>query len=256
MNLLQKIINKKLKEYQEPSREGTPKGEPIGFQRDKYAAALYCLTGLSKREIADKADCNYNSLLAWRSREDFKNQVRENAVEVAEILVDGLVEANKNAFVDTKEKFPGEFPDAYFFMLMSPRDDRQIVKDYGKISYYAPFMVIAILNALTKRLREFGNITDLSGAANTTEFLMMLYTARNIMTWIWPGIEKKKDMKDVASAFATLNQLIDNILAEYVLAGRVFPVLEKHNPKEFELLQAFLSYHGIIELVEGEPQPT
>ena len=41
------FLQHKLREYVEPSRAGTPKGEPVGLSKQKYHAAL--LRGLSFR---------------------------------------------------------------------------------------------------------------------------------------------------------------------------------------------------------------
>ena len=182
MNILQKIIKDKLKEFKEPKREGTPKGEAIGFQRDKFTAALWCLTSLSKREIADRAECNYNSLLSWQSREDFKAVVAKNAEDVATIIVNKIQDTNVLEFTTMAKDSPGS-PDPYFLKLMMQKDDKALTKEYGKLSYYAPFMVNSILNIVIRKLRIFDDL-DTSDKKTFEEFrhlifgLKVLYTIR------------------------------------------------------------------------------
>jgi hypothetical protein len=88
--------------YQEPTRAGTARGEPVGFSRDKYHAALLsALTGLSQKLIADKLGISYGVVRKWHVESEFKDEmasnlrefniffwarIRENANELQQIL--------------------------------------------------------------------------------------------------------------------------------------------------------------------------
>src|SRR5262245_17205994 len=78
-NLLKQFIEDRMHAYQEPTREGTARGEPVGFSRDKYHAALLsALTGLSQKSIADKLGISYGVLRKWHVESDFKNALSAN----------------------------------------------------------------------------------------------------------------------------------------------------------------------------------
>jgi hypothetical protein len=73
MTFLEAYIKDKVGAYQEPSREGTPKGEPIGLFKPKYEAALW--TGLTRRklnDIADELGLSYPLIKKWRTEAPFK----------------------------------------------------------------------------------------------------------------------------------------------------------------------------------------
>jgi hypothetical protein len=62
--------------YQEPTREGTARGEAVGFSRDKYHAALLsALTGLSQKSIADELGISYGVVRKWHVEPDFKDKM-------------------------------------------------------------------------------------------------------------------------------------------------------------------------------------
>jgi hypothetical protein len=69
------FCSQKLSNFQDPERKGTPKGDPIGFGRDKYHCALLSLTNLSLIEISEKVGVSYGVLRKWNHEQDFKDQV-------------------------------------------------------------------------------------------------------------------------------------------------------------------------------------
>jgi hypothetical protein len=101
-NLLRNFIKEKMQTYREPTREGTARGEAVGFSRDKHHAALLsALTGLSQKSIADKLGISYGVVRKWHVESDFKElmsanlrefnmffwtRIRENANELQQIL--------------------------------------------------------------------------------------------------------------------------------------------------------------------------
>jgi hypothetical protein len=101
-NLLRNFIKDRMHAYQEPTREGTARGEAVGFSRDKYRAALLsALTGLSQKSIADELGISYGVIRKWHVESDFKDltssnlrefnlffwaRIRENANELQQIL--------------------------------------------------------------------------------------------------------------------------------------------------------------------------
>jgi len=71
------MIDGTLKNYKEPVRQGTAKGEPIGFSKKKMKAAWlmilhpYCL---SLKDIANLADVSAGVLRVWCHRDDFNQE--------------------------------------------------------------------------------------------------------------------------------------------------------------------------------------
>ncbi len=66
--------------YVEPSRQGTPKGDPIGFGKQKYLASLLKLTSSKDKEIATNVGVSFGVMRNWSSEEEFKKLV-ENHVD-------------------------------------------------------------------------------------------------------------------------------------------------------------------------------
>jgi hypothetical protein len=81
INLLTDFISRKLSQYVEPERAGTPKGELIGLSKKKYHASLLCLTSCSLKEIAFKVKMPYASVRRWNTEETFTKQIRKNIDE-------------------------------------------------------------------------------------------------------------------------------------------------------------------------------
>jgi len=84
--LLSEFINTKINAYQEPVREGTPKGEAIGFSRKKYVANLFMMTNLTQKEIAKKSGVSFGSLRNCNMQEPFKKMLEKNCLEFAAIV--------------------------------------------------------------------------------------------------------------------------------------------------------------------------
>lgn len=79
------FIQRKLREYVEPSREGTPKGEPIGLSKKKYHAALLAgLTSLDLKQVAREVHVSYDLVRKWRTEDAFSDVGYDAAVEFAD----------------------------------------------------------------------------------------------------------------------------------------------------------------------------
>ena len=80
---LAKFIELKLREYVEPTRIGTPKGELVGFSRAKYKAMLYALRETEDLEAqAKELGVSYGLLRKWRSEDQFKQLKSEHEMEL------------------------------------------------------------------------------------------------------------------------------------------------------------------------------
>jgi hypothetical protein len=79
--LLYRFIKIKMAGYAEPTRKGTPKGEPIGMSRKKFHAALLCLTNIPLVEIAGLVGTSHNMIRVWRTELAFKKKVEDLSEE-------------------------------------------------------------------------------------------------------------------------------------------------------------------------------
>jgi hypothetical protein len=101
------FIVKKLQEYVEPTRAGTPKGQPVGLSRKKFHAAILCLTNVDLRKQAQIIRVSYGVLRKWRSEDALydvvfqleKEFIEGPFLEAAELSMDMLLSPDR---VDVK----------------------------------------------------------------------------------------------------------------------------------------------------------
>ncbi len=97
--LLETYIVKKIRQYKEPSRQGTPKGDPVGFMRPKYAAALWCLYDVPLKVVAEKAGVSEGLIRKWRTERNFKDAIFAAAQGFVPILAEHI-KKSKTGFED------------------------------------------------------------------------------------------------------------------------------------------------------------
>ena len=85
--LLQEFINFKLREYKEPQREGTVKGDPIGLSVRKYHVTLLMLYGLKLKKIASDIGVSYGLLRKWTTEEDFKRTIGDHHTDFTSSII-------------------------------------------------------------------------------------------------------------------------------------------------------------------------
>jgi hypothetical protein len=105
---LAKFIDSKLKEYVEPTRMGTPKGDAVGFSLTKYQATLFTLREslLDNEDLkaqARKLGISYGLLRKWRSEQSFKDLVAQHEKEFVNHLLAGFIYSGYGVF-DGMEK--------------------------------------------------------------------------------------------------------------------------------------------------------
>lgn len=81
-----RFIESKINKYIEPTRQGTSKGNIIGFMRPKYCAAVLCLTTGKVKEIAEKVGVTPGMLYVWRTENKFKELIEELSNEFAKLF--------------------------------------------------------------------------------------------------------------------------------------------------------------------------
>jgi hypothetical protein len=79
--LLLKYVKEKAGKYIEPTRQGTAKGDPIGFSAVKYLTTLLSMTSLKIKEIADASGVSYGLLRVWRTEPDYMKMIDSHITE-------------------------------------------------------------------------------------------------------------------------------------------------------------------------------
>lgn len=74
-------VKSSLRDYREPERKGTPKGDKIGMSKRKKFAAMFCAAYplVSLRYIAERCGVSLGVLRVWRTQDDFKRETGEFA---------------------------------------------------------------------------------------------------------------------------------------------------------------------------------
>lgn len=88
--LLCDFVYDKGRRYAVPSREGTPRGEPIGFSLEKYLATLCALMTINVKQQARDLNISYGVLRKWRTEEEFMKMVNIHAGEFALIFLNRI----------------------------------------------------------------------------------------------------------------------------------------------------------------------
>jgi hypothetical protein len=78
MTVIERFIREKVEGYNEPTRQGVPRGEKRGFPRKKLYASLLALTDATLQDQAKRAGISYDVLRKWRSEPEFKQKVEEH----------------------------------------------------------------------------------------------------------------------------------------------------------------------------------
>lgn len=85
--LLFDYLDKKVKQYVEPTREGTPRGEAIGLSATKYLATILALTNHPQKTIAAELKISHGLLRKWHTEDQFKEMVDKHCREFSELLI-------------------------------------------------------------------------------------------------------------------------------------------------------------------------
>lgn len=73
-NSLAIFVNEIMDHYQEPTRTGIPKGEPIGFSKQKMGCCLLMLSHMTLKQISKFTGVSYGLLKKWRTEDEFKRR--------------------------------------------------------------------------------------------------------------------------------------------------------------------------------------
>src|SRR5215831_17391237 len=82
--LLTTFIKNQLRAYKPPLRAGTPKGDKIGFSREKFLVSLLSITSLKQKDIAAQAAVSHALVRKWNTEPEFKQAVEKHRGELAD----------------------------------------------------------------------------------------------------------------------------------------------------------------------------
>jgi len=102
---LQKFINEKLNSYVEPQRKGIPRGEPIGFSKQKYKATLLLMTNRKQKEIAELIGVSYGFLRRWRTEKKFLEMTKKHCNEYRERVIAYFRDKNDSSSIIPEHAF-------------------------------------------------------------------------------------------------------------------------------------------------------
>jgi len=104
--LLSAFIEKKEYGYVEPKREGTARGEAIGFSKAKYRAILCCLRKTKIKDTAKLIGVSYGLLRKWRTEEPFKNKLSSLQGEFGNVFCKFVLDHNVEQFTGKWRAIP------------------------------------------------------------------------------------------------------------------------------------------------------
>lgn len=103
--LLRKFIDERVRDYLEPQRRGTPKGEQIGLSREKFIASLYFLYNLKQKDIAKKVNISYGLLRKWRTEENFNGAIESHVSDFTVYALSHFLKTGKKTYLQEMQVF-------------------------------------------------------------------------------------------------------------------------------------------------------
>lgn len=171
--VLHDFIDSKVNEYVEPSRQGTPKGDPIGFSRKKYIATLGMLTNQKLKDLAKSIGVSYGLLRKWTTEQDFKDMVARHYGEFAGwilIFYMNRINASQKHFELLEKKPISELADIQIFGSWKFDFDNDIaLEKLADVKNYNP----RLLNFLLEFLEDYID-NELSKIDADTAYLFKL----------------------------------------------------------------------------------
>lgn len=164
---LEDFISNKIKNYKPPEKEGVPRGERIGFPREKYHASLLLLSMDSIKEVAKEVNAPYGSVRNWKIEKEFKELADKHANEFAEIFIKTIKKRAKERYKEMTEIFKKPLKEIAN-LPMSKLDGKEL-KD---MKNYSKFLTSKVLMKFLIIIMEFmGYLLDLlhKGGMKRTE---------------------------------------------------------------------------------------
>ena len=111
---LTKAISHSFNSYDEPRRDGTPRGERIGFSKHKWLASGFMLTTKKHREIAKIVGTSHAVIRKWNCEKLFLDVVAMRVRSFAKFVIESIRE-NPRDYIGDEDLFADR--SAYSFEL-------------------------------------------------------------------------------------------------------------------------------------------
>jgi hypothetical protein len=135
----------------EPQRKGTPRGEPIGFSRDKYKAMLDVMRGLKLKDVAKLHNISYQIVRRWNTEEQFQKAIIEHSREFAEYLISYLQKQVRDDFKAVDDLLKGPITKVMEFKLL-PWAPEELIKDYKWYHFWLKDAINGVLFDTSKKI--------------------------------------------------------------------------------------------------------
>ena len=205
--LLQEFIIEKAKNYLEPQRKGTPKGDPIGFSKEKFLCSLYMLYNTPQKEIAQMLKISYGLVRKWNTEKAIKDTILIHCFEFADYLFKYLRDKTNSDLQQHKILMQKSLDEIVNYVR--PHWDFNEFRDYKN---YSPQLDYTLLSSFQRWAKETKN--DISFAST----LYSVMGAFRHFGEIKKPEEEKRNDKNLPNMFEKymLQKVIDILLKKTI----------------------------------------
>ncbi len=150
-SLLGGFIKRKIVGYVPPTRAGTPKGAPIGFMKNKYAATLIFMKNVSMKDTAKLTKVSYSQMRRWRVEPKFAALMDSHHKEFLKLFTQNVeIREKKQSEIDQKrnERSIDE-------IAKQPYPPSLNFDEFKDLSSYSDRLLIEIWEAMNKIEKKF-----------------------------------------------------------------------------------------------------
>jgi hypothetical protein len=155
---LEAFINDKVKNYIEPEKEGVPKGNEIGFSKEKHHASLLILRMDSLKEIANRVKAPYGTARNWKTDKGFKRETKRHADEFAKKFIEILDKSVSNRH----KKLPSILQNTFKEIKNLPIN-RKNLKELGDVRNYSKYLCTELFRKLWNLCFDIMPYQDING---------------------------------------------------------------------------------------------
>lgn len=149
-SFLDSFFMEKIKNYQEPQRKGTPKGEPIGLSAQKYYAALLMLKDVPIKELSKSVRASYGLLRKWRTEKPFKEQITQIESDFMNELITHLGWRG-----EMQKKLANDYFEKSIKQITTTPPPELTWNEFRDLNHYSPQLIASIIVVVPKALEDF-----------------------------------------------------------------------------------------------------
>lgn len=224
--LLGNFVDEKVLRYVEPSREGTPRGETIGFSAVKYGASLYGLTNYKQKQIAENLKISHGLLRKWHTEEPFKEAVDKHCREFSEVFIKNMWEKYRTH--DAKMDSYKALPLSEISSTDLPHMDWNDISDARLYSDRASLYIAIALEAEPKK------------QIAKEDYLLMVYNEIDVLRYF----QGDKKSKELVAQEAKLKRMLLKSLLDSCIEIAQKPNLSKKDKVELLTTLKVISQGG------------